>query len=145
MFVVKSLKGLCKTCILFDKADEVSRGIFVNRAYQDLNKPEKILQHAQLKYHNDAMIRAQKIIDSYENPTENIDYPNMQTSYDKNVQILMRIIDAVLTCARQEIALRTHRDNLDNPFVRDSNFIAVLMGFANMDDTIIACIEKLFQ
>ena len=60
-----------------------------------------------------------------------------------------------------------HRNNLDNPFVRDSNFIAVLMGFANMDDTlknhlenrpknakmcstkiqneIIACIEKLFQ
>ena len=114
------------------------------------------------------MIRAQQFIDSYESPTENIDYdPNMQTSYDKNIQILMRIIDAVLTCATQEIALRTHRNNLDNPFVRDSNFIAILMGFANMDDTlknhlengpknakmcsakiqneIIACIEKLFQ
>ena len=168
MFVVKSLKGLCKTCILFDKADEVSRGIFVKRAYQDLKKPEKILQHAQIKYHNDAMIPAQQFIDSYENPTENINYdPNMQTSYDKNIQILMRIIDAVLTCATQEIALRTHRNNLDNPFVRDSNFIAILMGFANIDDTlknhlengpknakmcsakiqneIIACIEKLFQ
>ena len=32
--------------------------------------------------------------------------------------------------------LRTHRDNLDNPFVRDSNFIAILKGFANMDDTL---------
>ena len=31
--------------------------------------------------------------------------------------------------------LRTHRDNLDDPFVRDSNFIAILKGFANMDDT----------
>ena len=109
MFVLKSLKGLCKTCILFDKADEVSRGIFVKRAYQDLNKPEKILQHAQIKYHNDAMIRAQKFIDSYENPTENIDYdPNMQSSYDKHIQILLGIIDAVLTCVRQEIALRTY-------------------------------------
>ena len=54
------------------------------------------------------MIRAQQFIDSYENPTENIDYDsNMQTRYDKNIQILMRIIDAVLICARQGIALRT--------------------------------------
>ena len=81
------------------------------------------------------MIRAQQFIDSYENPTESIDYdPNMQNRYDKNIQILMRVIGAVLICARQGIALRTHRGNLDDPFVRDSNFIAVLRGFANMDD-----------
>ena len=135
----KELKGgLCKVCILFDKADEINRGIFVKRAYQDLNKPEKVLeQHAQAEYHNDPMIRAQQFIDSYENPTENINYdPNMQTRYEKNTQIFMRIIDAVLICARQEIVLRTRRYNLDNPFVRDSNFIAILKGFANMDDTL---------
>ena len=34
----KELKGgLCKACILFDKTDEVNRGIFVKRAFQDLN------------------------------------------------------------------------------------------------------------
>ena len=49
----------------------------------------------------------------------------------KNIQILMRIIDAVLICAREGIALRTHRDNLDDPFVRDNNFIAILKGFTN--------------
>ena len=48
----------------------------------------------------------------------------------------MRIIDAVLICARQGIALRTHRDNLVDPFVRDGNFIAILKEFANMDDTL---------
>ena len=80
------------------------------------------------------MIRAQQFIDSYENPTENIDYdPNMQTRHGKNTQILMRIVDAVPICARQGIAPRTHKDNLDDPFVRDSNFIAILKGFANMD------------
>ena len=54
----KELKGgLCKVCILFDKADEINRGIFVKRAYQDLNKPEKVLeQHAQAKYHNSLLI-----------------------------------------------------------------------------------------
>ena len=39
----------------------------------------------------------------------------------------------------QEIALRTHRDNLEHPFVRYSNFIAIiaiLKGFANIDDTL---------
>ena len=56
-----------------------------------------MLEHPQTKYHNDAMIRAQQFIDSYENPTENIDYnPNMQTWYGKNIQILMCIIDLFL-------------------------------------------------
>ena len=89
------------------------------------------------------MIRAQQFIDGYENPTENIDYgPNMQTKYDKNIQILMRIVDAVLICARQVIPLRTQRDNLDDPFVRDSNFIAIFKGFANIDDTLKNHLEK---
>ena len=83
----------------FDKADEVNKAIFVKRAYQDLNKPQKTLEHAKTKYHNDAMIRAQQFSGSYENSTDNIDYdPNLQTRYDKNIKILMRIIDAVLIC-----------------------------------------------
>ena len=45
----KELKGgLCKAYILFDKADKINRGIFVKRSYQDLNKPEKTLEHAQV-------------------------------------------------------------------------------------------------
>ena len=124
----KELKeGLCKACILFYKADEINRRIFVKRTYQDLRKPEKILEHTQTKYHNDAMICAQQFIDSYENPTD-IDYdPNMQTRYDKNIQILMRIIDAVLICARYGIALRTNRYNLADPFVRDSLLIWMIL------------------
>ena len=50
---------MCKACILFDKADEINRKIFVKRAYQDLKKPEKILEHAQAKYHNGALVHAQ--------------------------------------------------------------------------------------
>ena len=88
---------MCKACILFDKADKINRGIFVQRVYQDLNYPEKILEHAETKYINFAMVRTQQFVDSYENLTENIDYaPNMQTRYDNKMQILMRIIDAVL-------------------------------------------------
>ena len=60
----------------------------------------------------------------------------MQTRYDKNMQILMCIIDVVLICARQSTPFRTHRDNLDDTFVRDSNFIAIIKGFANIDDTL---------
>ena len=54
----------------------------------------------------------------------------------KILQILMHIIDAVFICAQQGIALRTHSDNLDDPFVRNSNFIAILKGFANVDDAL---------
>ena len=60
----------------------------------------------------------------------------MQTRYDKNMQILMRIIDVFLICGSQGISLRTHKGNLDDPFVRDSNFISILKGFANIDDTL---------
>ena len=48
----------------------------------------------------------------------------------------MRIIDAVLICARQGMVLRIHRDNLYDAFVRDSNFISILKSFANVDDTL---------
>ena len=57
----------------------------------------------------------------------------MKTRYDKNIQIFMRIIDPAVICARQGITLRIHRDNLDDPLV--SFFVAILIGFANMDDT----------
>ena len=75
--------------------------------------------------------------ESYENPIKNIDYKaNMQTSYDKNMKILMLIIDAVPMWARQRIVHRTHGENLENPFVRYTNFIAFLKGFANRDDAL---------
>ena len=48
----------------------------------------------------------------------------------------MRIIDAVLICARQGMVLRIHRDNLDDAFVRDSNLVSILKSFANVDDTL---------
>ena len=58
------------------------------------------------------------------------------------MQIVMRIIEAVLICARQEITIRTYRNNIDDPFVGDSNFIAILKGFANIDDTLKNHIES---
>ena len=48
-----------------------------------------IVECAQTKYHNNAMICRQEVNDSYENPTENIDYDlNIQTRYDKNIRFL---------------------------------------------------------
>ena len=52
----KELKeGLCKACILFDKADEINRGAFVRGAYKDLNKPERILQ-SWIKYMRQTLV-----------------------------------------------------------------------------------------
>ena len=47
----------------------------------------------------------------------------------------MCIIDLFLFVQGKRLPLE-HIDNLDNPFVRDSNFKAILKGFANMDDTL---------
>ena len=49
---------------------------------------------------------------------------------------VMRIIDVVLICAKQRIAIRTSRDNLHVPFIRDSNFIAIFKVIANIIDTL---------
>ena len=48
----------------------------------------------------------------------------------------MRIIDAALLCAWQWSALRTRKDNSDDPFIRNCNFIAILKWFANVDNTL---------
>ena len=53
--------GLCKACVLFDPVeDNVNWGILVKKVFRDFSKQEKIREHAQTQYHNEAILRAQE-------------------------------------------------------------------------------------
>ena len=127
--------GLCRFCVLFDEKDS-NRGIFVKRAFQDVGKPERIGEHAETKYHNESVTLAHNFVKSFEDPRKNVDYDlKKQKRYDKNVRVLKRIIQAVTLCPQQGSALRGHREveSEDNEDSRDSNFLAILKNFAEID------------
>ena len=65
--------GLCKACVLFDKPT-TNREIFINNVFQDVSKPKKKTEHAELLHHLAAMVEAQRFIKCYEGQTTNVDF-----------------------------------------------------------------------
>ena len=126
--------GLCKACILFNPVeDNVNRGTFVKRAFRDFSKPEKIREHAQTQYHNDAILRAQELVKIYENPITHVSQDlDKQKRLDLNVHILKLIIKAVNLCSKQGLPVRGHCDNSSDLFSRDGNFHTVVKILADM-------------
>ena len=135
--------GSCKVCVLFDDCMGV-RGNFMKNAFQNISKSEKIALHEQTEYHQKAMERATLFLNSYENPEQRVDHDKQNdTNYDRNIHILKRIIEAVLLCAQQGIALHGHRDHTnyvsnedddnDDSISRNrGNFLAILEAFVKM-------------
>ena len=111
-------------------------GVFVKRAFQDVGKPGKIREHTEAKYRNENVTLAHNFVMSFEDLRENADYdPKKQERYDKNVDLLKHIIQAVVLCAQQGLALRGHREveREDNQDSKDGNFQAILKSFAEID------------
>ena len=130
--------GLCKACVLFDPVeDSVNRGIFVKKVFRDFGKPEKIREHGQTQYHNEAILRAQEFMRAYEDPTTHVDHdPKKQERFDRNVHILKLLIKAVNLCSKQGLPLRGHRDNSNEEFSRDGNFLAIVKTLADIDQVL---------
>ena len=113
-----------------------NRGVFVKRAFQDVGKPGKIREHTEAKYCNENVTLAHDFVMSFKDLRKNVDYdPQKQERYDKNVDLPKRIIQAVVLCAQQGLALRGHRDveSEDNEDSKDGNFQAILKSFAEID------------
>lgn len=54
-------------------------GIFVKKAFQDLTKPEKIKELDGLRYHETAVLNAQKFQENYESLSRGVEYnPNQK-------------------------------------------------------------------
>ena len=125
--------SLCKACVLFDKSEK-NRGIFVKNVFQKVSKPEKIKEHETLAYHSTAMLKAKDFVNSYKDPTTNVDYDaEKEKRYENNLHVLKRVIQAVKVCAKQNLPLRGHRDNSTDEFSKDGNFIPILKSFVDID------------
>ena len=102
-----------------------------------------IVEHAEKTYHRDAMIAAQAFKESVENPSNTVAClfdKEREKRIKENRQIVKSIARAVLFCGRQCIALRGHREKLDqseNP----GNFLALLKVFSEGDPTLVAHLQ----
>ena len=57
-----------------------------------------------------------------------------ESNYERNVHILKMIIEALILCAEQGLALRGHRDHMKE--VHHENFLAIVNTFAKSDTII---------
>ena len=108
----------CSVCCIFSSvASNQSTGIFVSypcsRFHQLKHFCAHIKIHLNSNSHKLATTRANNFVRMFENPTSGVDClldRNRIEMIEKNKSILLSIIKVVITCARQNIALRDHRD-----------------------------------
>jgi hypothetical protein len=107
----------CSACALFSPTASSQSGVlFVNypcSQFRHLKYFSKYIKnHLNSKNHKLAMVRATEFIRTFENPSSSIVYQldrNRIEVIEKNKSILLSVIKVVITCARQNIALRGHR------------------------------------
>lgn len=106
--------------------------------FRNYNKSkEKFVGHEITEYHKKAFDRAYSVraqgTDIEKRIDTQIDSVRMQ-NIQSNKTILPHIVDAVMLCAKQQIAFRGHRDNraefADTPTENEGNFIAILRVLA---------------
>ena len=108
--------GWCVSCLLFltDREKE-SLGAFVKTPFRNYNKSkEKLDSHETTEYHKRSLDRAACARAQLANVERRID-TQINSIAMRNAQgnraILPHIVDAVLLCTKQQIALRGHRDD----------------------------------
>lgn len=134
--------GWCLPCPLFltDREKE-SLGAFVKTPFNNYNKSKELLDaHESKGYHQRSCERACIIRIQLVNVATRIDAQVNQQSLEninRNTTVLPFIVDAVVLCAKQQIALRGHRDdkiNFSEPAVsNEGNFIAIIRVLAEQN------------
>ena len=117
-------------------------GAFVKNPFTDYNRSkEHFTNHAKTKYHSQCMERASTVRSQLANPMFRIDVninANAQNNIKQNKHILPSIVEAVMLCAKQQIALRGHRDDridFSEPAAsNEGNFLALIRLLAEHDD-----------
>lgn len=130
-------------CILFPPKSQRSSynpKIFVKTAMTKLSKAcgkeGSLNSHETSVGHRDAMLQASTFKSALENPAKTIPAIISKASealYEKNLHILKCIVETVLLCAKQSIALRGHRDEFSSDSANKGNFLAILTLLASHD------------
>ena len=113
----------------------------------------KINKHETKEYHKNALEKAKDFLELYEDPTKSVTHDeNSDEKYERNIHIIKIIIQAVLLCVEQGIALRGHRElDSSNDAGKNSdterkmqrgNFLANINAFATLDAVLMEHFEK---
>ena len=111
--------GWCLPCIFFlNQSERASLGVFVKTPFVNYNKSKEICRkHAQTDYHSRAVTRAYHFRKNYSNPEQRIDSRLSDINarnFRLNSEALPAIVEAVIMCAMQRIALQGHQqDKID--------------------------------
>lgn len=135
------LKGVfCKSCVFFHHNIDVGKGKhqkpgnFVALAFKNWKYAiEQFSNHASNQYHKRASILAENFSRTTSGKILNVErmiVNRNQEEMKRNRAILTSIIDSIIVCGRQEMALRGHRDSgrltLEEPTANDGNLRALL-------------------
>ena len=67
----------------------------IKTIFQDVRKPKKLTEHAELHHHLAAIVEAEHFINVYEDPTTNADFDkDKEERYNKNLHVLKSIVPA---------------------------------------------------
>lgn len=145
----KSLDGaFCVYCVLFgtDEVKYQKLGKLVCEKYNNWNcAVEKFNKHQSLVYHLTAMEKANGFLNIFNNKQVSVAVQldtKLKLEIEENRLFIQPIIETILVCGRQGIALRGHKDygpiQFETPFPseNDGNFRALLRYRVNGGDQI---------
>ncbi|KAL4153370.1 hypothetical protein QTP88_001203 [Uroleucon formosanum] len=124
----------CKYCLLFAKHGGVGSqplGQLVSNAFTNWKKAKETFRnHSQLKYHLSSKLDADHFLSILDHKQVSI-VDKIETNRTEQIKLnrshLIPIIECVVLCGQQEIALRGHRDSGKiNEFENQGNFRAIL-------------------
>lgn len=109
----------CKYCVAFAKTEAgincQKLGVFVVKKYDDWRHAlENFKNHSNLGYHKKSLLDADNFLNMLKNPTTSIDKiidNEKSKQVMQNRKNIIPIIEAVILCGRQNMALRGHRDS----------------------------------
>ncbi|KAL4120004.1 hypothetical protein QTP88_012752 [Uroleucon formosanum] len=127
----------CKHCVVFAKTGGVGSQPLRKLVYEAFNAWKKALEvfrkHSTCDYHVTSVVKSDQFLDIFTKKQPSI---IEAICVDRNVQIqenrkkLVPIIECIILCGRQEIALRGHNDSgkmcVNEDLYNDGNFRAIL-------------------
>ncbi|CAN7941870.1 unnamed protein product [Ixodes hexagonus] len=129
--------ALCNVCVLFGQecsgkgSHQKLGGLVLTRFVRWKNALETFKAHSESEYHKTAVLDADNFVQAVQGePVKERMDSAARVQRQTNRKKLMSIIEVVLLCGRQGIALRGHRDagslTLEDPLENDGNFRALV-------------------
>ncbi|KAL4127023.1 hypothetical protein QTP88_011221 [Uroleucon formosanum] len=137
----EKLEGaFCKYCVVFAKSGgkgSQALGSRVKHAFQNWKKALEVFEkHSKHEYHTLSLLKSEQFLKSFSSGQPSIidilDTERMKQKKENRLNLLP-IIECVMLCRRQELALRGHKDagpicfkTESEPYINEGNFRAIL-------------------